>query len=108
MKSLMDKIVPYRELWERDPSVTFKSIAEEVGCSSPTVATAAKRGKWMASEAVLAMRRKLNCSPRKAVPKDGLALVLIQPEANTAWPSIWAAASGSAVKTSRPHGEQAC
>jgi hypothetical protein len=108
MKSLMDKIAPYRELWESDPAVTFKSIASEVFCSSTAVGSVAKRQGWVAKEGVEKKRRKLYFVARagQVPPKDMAAMA---PAAGKAWPSIWAAASGSTVSTYRKEsGSDAC
>jgi uncharacterized protein YjcR len=108
MKSLTDKITPYRSLWESDPAVTFTTIANEVGCSSATVGSVAKRQSWEAKEGVEKKRRQLYFVARagQVPPKDMAAMA---PAVGNAWPSIWAAASGSTVSTSRKEvGSDAC
>jgi hypothetical protein len=107
---LASKIAPWRENWEQDPAITFKSIAEDVGCSSATVGSVAKQQSWVAKEGVEKKRRRLYFVARagRVPPKDMAAMA---PAVGNAWPSIWAAASGSTVSTSTSRkevGSDAC
>jgi hypothetical protein len=104
---LAAKITPWRENWEQDPAVTFKSIAEEVGCSAQSISNFAMRHGWTTSEAVVKARRQLHFVPRAAGSSLRQDLSMIKPVENTAWPSIWAVAGDGAVATGFPERDSA-
>lgn len=99
------QIALWRDKWESDPAITFKSIAEEIGCSMPTVANQAKREQWEPEKGVVEARRKLGEAKRYAASRAATSMSCAAPKAGSAWPSIFHAAAGNTVATGQPGAE---